>query len=53
MVQQKKTDADKPATILVVDDNVPNLELIQAYLEDLDCRTVAAHDGMQALDIVA
>ena len=53
MVQQKKTGTEKPATILVVDDNVPNLELIQAYLEDLDCRTVAAHDGMQALDIVA
>jgi len=53
MVQQKRTDADKPVTILVVDDNAPNLELIQAYLEDLDCRTVPAHDGMQALDIVA
>ncbi len=53
MVQQKKTGAEKPATILVVDDNVPNLELIQAYLEDIDCRTVAAHDGMQALDMVA
>ena len=55
MVQGKRTDTDtdKPATILVLDDNAPNLELIQAYLEDLNCRTVAAHDGMQALDIVA
>jgi len=53
MVKEKKTSADKPATILVVDDNVPNLELIQAYLEDLDCTTVPAHDGVEALDVVA
>jgi len=39
--------------ILVVDDNAQNLELIQAYLEDVDCRTVAARDGIEALDLVA
>ncbi|AQQ72098.1 Stalked cell differentiation-controlling protein [Limihaloglobus sulfuriphilus] len=39
-------------TILVVDDNEQNLELIQAYLEDLDCRTLAATDGEEAIDIV-
>jgi CheY-like chemotaxis protein len=38
--------------ILVVDDNPHNLELILAYLEDLDCRTVAAEGGLEALDVV-
>ncbi|HDS85257.1 MAG TPA: response regulator [Phycisphaerales bacterium] len=44
-------DNRKPA-VLVVDDNLHNLELILAYLEDLDCRTVAAEGGLQALEIV-
>ena len=39
---------EKPPVILVVDDNLPNLELIQAYLEDVDCQIVAAHDGLEA-----
>jgi two-component system, OmpR family, alkaline phosphatase synthesis response regulator PhoP len=39
-------------TVLVVDDNVQNLELIQAYLEELDVATVAAYDGQQAMDCV-
>ncbi len=39
--------------ILVVDDNQQNLELLQAYLEDIDCRAVPATDGPEALDIVA
>jgi len=39
--------------VLVVDDNQQNLELLQAYLEDMDCQTVPAHDGIQALDIIA
>ena len=43
---------NKKNTILVVDDNEQNLELIQAYLEDIDCRILAATDGPQALDIV-
>ncbi len=38
--------------VLVVDDNQQNLELIQAYLEDLECETVPARDGHEALDIV-
>ena len=40
-------------TILVVDDNQPNLELLQAYLEDMDCVSVPAVDGPEALDIIA
>jgi CheY-like chemotaxis protein len=32
-----------------VDDNRENLELLEAYLEDMDCETVAAYDGPEAL----
>ena len=39
--------------ILVVDDNQQNCELLQAYLEDVDCRTIPARDGLEALKIVA
>lgn len=38
--------------VLVVDDNPQNLELILAYLEDIDCETYSAEGGQQALDIV-
>jgi len=50
-----KTDKkqDKTPVVLVVDDNQQNLELLQAYLEDLDCQTIPARDGHQALEIVA
>ena len=37
------------STILIVDDNAQNVELLQAYLEVLPCRTVAAYDGVEAL----
>lgn len=40
-------------TILVADDNLQNLELIEAYLSDLDCRIVAAADGLETLEKVA
>lgn len=40
------------AKILVVDDNQQNLELLQAYLEDLDCQLFSAFDGPQALEMV-
>ncbi len=42
----------KTAIILVVDDNEQNLELLQAYLEDLQCKTVPAKDGVEALEII-
>ncbi len=44
--------ARKPV-VLVVDDNQQNLELLQAYLEDTEYQTVPAHDGPEALEIVA
>jgi len=37
------------STILVVDDNQQNLELLQAYLEDLPCTITTAADGIEAL----
>ena len=37
------------STILIVDDNAQNVELLQAYLEVLSCRTITASDGIEAL----
>src|SRR4030042_2096718 len=51
--EPKKVDqSPKTATILVVDDNEQNLELLIAYLEDLHCRIVPAKDGITALEII-
>jgi two-component system alkaline phosphatase synthesis response regulator PhoP len=54
-MKQTKFDKEKNKTpiILVVDDNQQNLELLQAYLEDIDCKSVPAYDGLEALEIVA
>ncbi|MHC4622857.1 MAG: response regulator [Planctomycetota bacterium] len=48
-----KQDQEKTPVVLVVDDNQQNLELLQAYLEDVDCETVPAYDGVEAMEIVA
>jgi CheY-like chemotaxis protein len=40
------------STILVVDDNAQNVELLQAYLEALPCKTIAAADGVEAMRII-
>ncbi len=55
MNQTKKNDKaqDKTPTVLVVDDNQQNLELLQAYLEDVDCQAIPARDGLEALEIIA
>ncbi len=52
MTAKKIKDEGKTPVVLVVDDNLQNLELIQAYLEDIDCASVPAHDGMEALKII-
>ena len=54
-MSKAKTEEDQKTTpvVLVVDDNQQNRELLQAYLEDLDCRTVPAADGPEALNIIA
>lgn len=46
-------DQDKIPVILVVDDNKQNLELLQVYLEDVECQSIPANDGPEALDIIA
>ena len=38
------------STVLIVDDNEQNVELLQAYLEALPCEVEVAYDGQQALD---
>jgi two-component system cell cycle response regulator len=40
------------STILVVDDNPQNVELMQAYLEALNCTVHVAVDGVDALEKV-
>jgi two-component system alkaline phosphatase synthesis response regulator PhoP len=41
------------ARILLVDDNEQNLELLQAYLDELGCEVVTARDGHEALRLAA
>jgi CheY-like chemotaxis protein len=54
MTPKRKLDPEDNAipTILIVDDNRQNLELLQAYLEGIDCQTIAAYDGLEALEAV-
>src|SRR3954462_11841058 len=40
------------STILIVDDNPQNVELLQAFLESLPVKLVTAHDGLEALSMV-
>jgi CheY-like chemotaxis protein len=49
----ESVDVDlEDASILLVDDNVQNLELMQAYLEELPCRIRTACDGIEATDLI-
>ncbi|MEM7453802.1 MAG: response regulator [Planctomycetota bacterium] len=36
--------------ILIVDDNPPNRELLEAYLGDIDCEIDVAEDGQEAME---
>ena len=38
------------STILLVDDNAQNLELMQAFLEELPCNIQTASDGVEAIE---
>jgi two-component system alkaline phosphatase synthesis response regulator PhoP len=40
------------STILIVDDNAQNVELLQAFLEALPVKIVTAYDGVEALERV-
>src|SRR3954452_3259268 len=41
------------STVLIVDDNPQNVELLQAFLESLPVKLVTASDGVEALQKVA
>src|SRR4051812_42221882 len=41
------------STVLIVDDNPQNVELLQAFLETLPVKIVTASDGVEALERVA
>ena len=49
-----QTDPDDPtgSVILIVDDNVQNVELFQAYLESLPCTVLTAYDGIAAIRLI-
>jgi len=50
---QGQDDVDlSQSIILIVDDNAQNVELLQAYLEVLPCKTITASDGVEAIKIV-
>jgi CheY-like chemotaxis protein len=38
------------ASIMLVDDNAQNVELMQAYLEELPCKILTASDGIEAIE---
>tara|TARA_X000001036_G_scaffold29423_2_gene24305 strand:+ start:5680 stop:6141 length:462 start_codon:yes stop_codon:yes gene_type:complete len=40
------------ATLLLVDDNKQNLELMQAFLEELPCKLLTASDGVEAMEMI-
>src|ERR1700733_4661806 len=40
------------STVLIVDDNPQNVELLQAFLESLPVKLVTAGDGIEALEMV-
>ena len=44
---------DKPVEILIVDDNVQNAELLEAYLIPLEANVRIAYDGIDALEKIA
>lgn len=39
--------------VLIADDNLTNVELLEAYLSDTDCRIAVAADGQETLQQVA
>jgi CheY-like chemotaxis protein len=51
MIDQQNTE-DFSGKVLIVDDNLQNVELIQAYLEGLPVEAVVANDGMEAMEKV-
>ena len=53
MVQNKRND-DISQTVLLVEDNPQNLELLEVYMEDIpEARVITAVNGLEAMDLVA
>ena len=48
-----KPNSKRKSRILIADDNPPNVELLEAFLADLDCDIAVAVDGRDTLDKVA
>jgi len=49
----ESTNALPQSTVLIVDDNPQNVELLQAFLESLPVKIVTAADGVEALEKVS
>ena len=54
-IEMAKKAKKKPpkSRILIADDNGPNVELLEAFLADVDCDIAVAVDGRDTLDKVA
>jgi CheY-like chemotaxis protein len=48
-----KTQPKRKSRILIADDNPQNVELLEAFLGDVDCEIAVAVDGRDTLDKVA
>jgi len=46
------SESSRKSRILIADDNATNVELLEAYLADLDCEMAIAVDGRDTLDKV-
>jgi len=47
-----KSPAPRKSRILIADDNVPNVELLEAFLTEFDCEIAVASDGRDTLEKV-
>jgi len=57
MANHDTSDADEQldlsgSSILIVDDNAQNVELLTAYLENLPCAIATASDGIEAMSLI-
>lgn len=48
-----KTNSKRKSRILIADDNPPNVELLEAFLGEVDCDIAVAVDGRDTLEKVA
>jgi two-component system, OmpR family, alkaline phosphatase synthesis response regulator PhoP len=47
-----KSPTPRKSRILIADDNVPNVELLEAFLTEFDCEIAVASDGRDTLEKV-